>query len=186
MLRQVGPDTGFDSIGDFPQAGALAAYLDRLDQDNALPRTIIYNNNPADNYTFAAMIGNFQDGTIPAKVQFGAAWWFLDQREGIECQLNALSNIGLLSRFVGMVTDSRSFMSYPRHEYFRRVLCNLLGKDVENGEIPEDETLLGPMIRNICYANARNYLALPGTSAIESRKSAPRRVSAGSGSRRTR
>jgi len=186
MLRQVGPDTGFDSIGDFPQAGALAAYLDRLDQDNALPRTIIYNNNPADNYTFAAMIGNFQDGTIPAKVQFGAAWWFLDQREGIEWQLNALSNIGLLSRFVGMVTDSRSFMSYPRHEYFRRVLCNLLGKDVENGEIPEDETLLGPMIRNICYANARNYLALPGTSAIESRKSAPRRVSAGSGSRRTR
>ena len=108
------------------------------------------------------MIGNFQDGTIPGKIQFGSGWWFLDQKEGIEWQLNALSNLGLLSRFVGMVTDSRSFMSYPRHEYFRRVLCNLIGRDVEHGEIPDDESLLGPMIRNICYENARNYLALPG------------------------
>jgi glucuronate isomerase len=169
LLRQLGPDTGFDSIGDFPQASALAAYLDRLDQDDALPKTIIYNNNPADNYVFATMIGNFQDGTIPGKVQFGAGWWFLDQREAMEWQLNALSNIGLLSRFVGMVTDSRSFMSYPRHEYFRRVICNLMGRDVENGEIPEDEALLGPMIRNICYSNAKNYLALP-TSDTELRK----------------
>jgi glucuronate isomerase len=170
LLRELGPDTGFDSIGDFPQATALAAYLDRLEQEKALPKTIIYNNNPADNYVFATMIGNFQDGTIPGKVQFGASWWFLDQREGMEWQLNALSNIGLLSRFVGMVTDSRSFMSYPRHEYFRRVLCNLLGRDVENGELPEDDTLLGPMIRNICYSNARNYLALAGASDTETRK----------------
>jgi glucuronate isomerase len=170
LLKQLGPDTGFDSIGDFPQASALAAYLDRLDQENALPKTVIYNNNPADNYVFATMIGNFQDGTIPGKVQFGAGWWFLDQREAMEWQLNALSNIGLLSRFVGMVTDSRSFMSYPRHEYFRRVLCNLLGRDIENGEIPEDETLLGPMIRNICYSNARNYLALATGSDTDARK----------------
>jgi glucuronate isomerase len=161
LLRQLGPDTGFDSIGDFPQAAALAVYLDRLDQEKALPKTIIYNNNPADNYVFAAMLGNFQDGAIPGKVQLGAGWWFLDQKEGIEWQLNALSNLGLLSRFVGMITDSRSFMSYPRHEYFRRVLCNLIARDVENGEIPDDDMLIGPMIRNICYGNARQYLALP-------------------------
>jgi glucuronate isomerase len=161
LLKQLGPDTGFDSIGDFPQAAALAAYLDRLDQDNALPKTIIYNNNPADNYAFATMLGNFQDGTIPGKLQFGSGWWFLDQKEGIEWQLNALSNLGLLSRFVGMITDSRSFMSYPRHEYFRRVLCNLIGRDVDNGEIPDDDMLLGPLVRNICYANARQYMAFP-------------------------
>ncbi|MCU0783352.1 MAG: glucuronate isomerase [Verrucomicrobia bacterium] len=162
-LKQVGPDTGFDSIGDFPQAAALAGYLDRLDQENALPKTIIYNLNPADNYVFATMIGNFQDETVPGKIQWGSGWWFLDQKEGMEWQLNALSNLGLLSRFVGMVTDSRSFMSYPRHEYFRRVLCNLIGRDVENGEIPDDENLLGPMIRNICYHNAERYLNLPGS-----------------------
>jgi len=161
LLKQLGPDTGFDSIGDFPQAKALAAYLDRLDQENTLPRTIIYNNNPADNYIFATMLGNFQDGTMAGKIQLGSGWWFLDQKEGIEWQLNALSNLGLLSRFVGMVTDSRSFMSYPRHEYFRRVLCNLVGRDVENGEIPDDDSLLGPMIQNICYANAQRYLRLP-------------------------
>jgi glucuronate isomerase len=161
LLKQLGPDTGFDSIADFPQAAALARYLDRLDQENALPKTIIYNINPADNYVFATMLGNFQDGSIPGKIQIGSGWWFLDQKEGIECQLNALSNIGLLSRFVGMITDSRSFMSYPRHEYFRRVLCNLIGRDVENGEIPGDDLLLGPMIQNICYENARRYLALP-------------------------
>ena len=160
LLRELGPDTGFDSIGDFPQAAALSAYLDRLDQEKALPRTIIYNLNPADNYVFATMIGNFQDGTIPGKIQLGSGWWFLDQKEGMEWQINALSNLGLLARFVGMVTDSRSFMSYPRHEYFRRVLCNLLGRDVENGELPNDDALLSPMIRNICYANARNYIAI--------------------------
>jgi len=163
LLRELGPDTGFDSIGDFPQTAALGAYLDRLDQENALPKTIIYNLNPADNYAFATMIGNFQDGTVPGKIQLGSGWWFLDQKEAMEWQINALSNHGLLSRFVGMVTDSRSFMSYPRHEYFRRVLCNLIGRDVENGELPKDDALLGPMIRNICYANARNYFAIPGT-----------------------
>lgn len=166
LMRQLGPDTGFDSIGDFPQANALAAYLDRLDQENALPKTILYNVNPADNYVFATMIGNFQDGDIPGKIQFGTAWWFLDQKEGMEWQINALSNIGLLSRFVGMVTDSRSFMSYPRHEYFRRVLCNLIGRDVENGELPEDEMLLGTMIRNVCYTNAQRYLDLQGQMTV--------------------
>jgi glucuronate isomerase len=165
LLRYLGPDTGFDSIGDFPQASTLAAYLDALDREQALPKTIIYNSNPADNYVFATMLGNFQDGTIPGKIQLGSGWWFLDQKEGTEWQLNALSNLGLLSRFVGMVTDSRSFMSYPRHEYFRRVLCNLIGCDVEAGEIPEDEMLLGPMIRNICYGNAQRYLALPVNDA---------------------
>jgi len=166
LLKQVGPDTGFDSIGDYPQCQALAAYLDRLDQENALPKTIVYNLNPADNYVFAAMIGNFQDGTVPGKVQLGSGWWFLDQKEGMEWQLNALSNLGLLSRFVGMITDSRSFMSYPRHEYFRRTLCNLIGRDVENGEIPNDDSLVGPMIRNICYKNAERYFDFgPGVTA---------------------
>ena len=162
LLAQVGPDTGFDSIGDFPQAQTLAAYLNRLDSDNLLPKTIIYNVNPVDNYVFATMIGNFQDGTIPGKVQFGAGWWFLDQKEGMEWQLNALSNLGLLSRFVGMITDSRSFMSYPRHEYFRRTLCNLIGRDIKNGLIPDSEKFVGPMVKNICYANAKNYMAFPG------------------------
>jgi len=164
-LQKLGPDTGFDSMGDFPQAAALSAYLDRLDQENALPKTILYNNNPADNCVFAAMIGNFQDGSVAGKIQFGSGWWFLDQKEGIEWQLNALSNLGLLSRFVGMITDSRSFMSYPRHEYFRRVLCNLLGRDVENGEIPDDDGLLGPLIRNVCYGNAERYFEWPGPAA---------------------
>ena len=162
LLGKLGADTGFDSIGDFPQAARLAAYLDRLDRDDALPKMILYNNNPADNYVFASMLGNFQDGSIPGKIQFGASWWFLDQKEGIEWQLNALSSLGLLSRFVGMITDSRSFMSFPRHEYFRRVLCNLIGRDVEAGEIPDDEPLLGAMVRNICYTNAEEYLNLNG------------------------
>lgn len=161
LLRQCGPDTGFDAIGDFSQGRALARYLDLLDRDGQLPKMILYNNNPADNYVFATVAGSFQDGSRPGKIQFGAGWWFLDQKEGIEWQLNALSNIGLLSRFVGMVTDSRSFMSYPRHEYFRRVLCNLIGAEVERGELPNDEGLLGTMIRNICYRNAREFLALP-------------------------
>jgi glucuronate isomerase len=162
LLKQLGPDTGFDSIADFPQCQSLAAYLDKLDSENSLPKTIIYNLNPADNYAFAAMIGNFQDGTIPGKVQYGSGWWFLDQKEGMEWQMNALSNLGLLSRFVGMITDSRSFMSYPRHEYFRRTLCNLIGRDVKQGLIPDDEKLVGMMIKNICYANAKHYLAFPG------------------------
>jgi len=162
LLKQLGPDTGFDSIGDFPQAQTLTAFLNKLDSENSLPKTILYNLNPADNYVFAAMIGNFQDGTIPGKIQFGSGWWFLDQKQGMEWQMNALSNLGLLSRFVGMITDSRSFMSYPRHEYFRRVLCNLIGRDIENGEIPNDESLVGPMIRNICYANAKNYMTFSG------------------------
>jgi glucuronate isomerase len=162
LLTQLGPDTGFDSIGDFPQAQALSAYLNKLDSDNLLPKTIIYNLNPADNYAFATMIGNFQDGTIPGKIQYGSGWWFLDQKEGMEWQINALSNLGLLSRFIGMITDSRSFMSYPRHEYFRRTLCNLIGRDINNGVIPNDESLVGPMIKNICYTNAKNYMAFPG------------------------
>jgi glucuronate isomerase len=160
MLKALGPNTGFDSIGDWPQAQALGAYLDRLDRDNALPKTIIYNVNPRDNYLFATMIGNFQDGSIPGKIQFGSGWWFLDQKEGIEWQINALSNAGLLSRFVGMLTDSRSFMSYPRHEYFRRVLCNLLGREIESGEIPDREDLIGGMIADICFNNAKQYLGL--------------------------
>jgi glucuronate isomerase len=162
LLKQLGPDTGFDSIGDFPQCQALAVYLDRLDAESSLPKTIIYNLNPADNYAFAAMIGNFQDGSIAGKIQYGSGWWFLDQKEGMEWQLNALSSLGLLSRFIGMITDSRSFMSYPRHEYFRRTLCNLLGRDIKQGLIPDDPKLVGGMIKNICYANARNYLAFPG------------------------
>ncbi|MBZ5555260.1 MAG: glucuronate isomerase [Acidobacteriia bacterium] len=160
-MNELGPDTGFDSIGDWPQAESLGAYLDRLNQENALPKTIVYNNNPADNYVFATMIGNFQDGSIAGKIQFGSGWWFLDQKEGIEWQINALSNVGLLSRFVGMITDSRSFMSYPRHEYFRRVLCNLLGADMEKGELPDDEAMIGQMVQSICYGNAQQFLGLP-------------------------
>ena len=161
LLARLGPDTGFDAIGDFPQAQALAAYLDRLDAEKALPKTIIYNLNPADNYVFAAVIGSFQDGTVPGKIQFGSGWWHLDQKQGMEWQLDALSNLGLLSRFIGMITDSRSFMSYPRHEYFRRILCNLIGRDIQTGAIPDDDGLVGPMIKNICYTNANQYLAFP-------------------------
>jgi glucuronate isomerase len=164
LLQQLGPDTGFDCIGDFPQAQALVRYLDLLDRDGQLPKMIVYNNNPVDNYVLATVMGSFQDGSMAGKLQFGSGWWFLDQKEGIEWQLNALSNIGLLSRFVGMITDSRSFMSYPRHEYFRRVLCNLIGGEIERGELPDDEPLLGTLIRNICHRNARDYLALPISS----------------------
>ena len=164
LLARLGPDTGFDAIGDFPQAQALAAYLDRLDAEKSLPKTIIYNLNPGDNYVFASVIGSFQDGTVPGKIQFGSGWWHLDQKQGMEWQLDALSNLGLLSRFIGMITDSRSFMSYPRHEYFRRILCNLIGRDIQTGAIPDDDSLVGPMIKNICYANAKNYLAFPGVS----------------------
>jgi len=156
-LRSLGPDTGFDSIGDFAQVGKMSRFLDSLDASGQLPKTIIYNLNPADNYAMATMIGNFQDGTVPGKLQLGSGWWFLDQKEGMEAQLNALSNLGLLSRFVGMLTDSRSFLSYPRHEYFRRILCNLLGRDMELGELPRDFSLVGNMVRSICYNNARDY-----------------------------
>ena len=157
MLRELGPDTGWDSIGDFPQGRALSTFLDRLDRQDKLAKTIIYNLNPADNDLIATMIGNFNDGSVAGKMQFGSGWWFLDQKDGMEKQLNALSNMGLLPRFVGMLTDSRSFLSYPRHEYFRRVLCNLLGNDVENGELPADLDLLGRTVQNICYGNAKEY-----------------------------
>lgn len=160
-FHEIGPDCGFDSVGDWPQADALAAWLDRLDQDNALPKIVLYSLNPADNYMLATMIGNFQDGRIAGKIQFGSGWWFLDQREAMEWQMNALSNCGLISRFIGMLTDSRSFMSYPRHEYFRRVLCDLFGRDLEAGLLPSDFGLVGPVVRSICYENAHRFLALP-------------------------
>ncbi|MDD2226372.1 MAG: glucuronate isomerase [Dysgonamonadaceae bacterium] len=158
MFRKLGPDTGFDSIGDFTVAKNMSRFLDRLDVENKLAKTIIYNINPRDNDLVATMIGNFQDGSVPGKIQFGAAWWFLDQKTGIEAQLTSLSNMGLLSRFVGMLTDSRSFLSYPRHEYFRRIVCNLIGNDVENGLLPASEMeFLGKMVENISYYNAKNY-----------------------------
>ena len=157
LLTELGPDTGFDSIGDFSQALSMSKFLNRLDSTNQLAKTILYNINPADNEVFATMIGNFQDGTVAGKMQWGSAWWFLDQKDGIEKQLNCLSCHGLLSRFVGMLTDSRSFLSYPRHDYFRRILCNLIGTDVENGELPNDIDLLGNMVADICYRNAKNY-----------------------------
>ncbi|HEX2396234.1 MAG TPA: glucuronate isomerase [Bacteroidales bacterium] len=157
MLKTYGPDGGFDSIGDYRNAVPMSRFLDRLDSENKLTRTILYNLNPADNEIMATMCGNFQDSSIPGKIQWGSAWWFLDQKEGMEKQINALSNLGLLSRFVGMLTDSRSLLSYPRHEYFRRVLCNLFGNDVENGLLPNDRVWLGKMVEDICYNNARNY-----------------------------
>lgn len=155
--RSLGADTGFDSIGDWSQAQCLSRYLDRLEQADSLPKTILYNLNPADNYAFATLIGNFQDGSIPGKIQYGSGWWFLDQKEGMEMQINALSHCGLLSRFVGMLTDSRSFMSFPRHEYFRRILCNLIGQDVEQGLLPSDRKLLDPLVSSTCYHNAHTY-----------------------------
>jgi len=157
MMRELGPDTGFDSIGDFSQARAMALFFDYLDNTNQLTKTIIYNLNPADNELFATMIGNFNDGSFPGKIQWGSGWWFLDQKEGMEKQMNALSNMGLLSRLVGMVTDSRSFLSFPRHEYFRRILCNLLGRDIAKGELPQDMVRIGKMVESICYTNAKDY-----------------------------
>lgn len=158
LFKQLGPDTGFDSIGDFTVAKNMSRFLDRLDVDNKLAKTIIYNLNPRDNDLVATMTGNFQDGSVPGKIQFGAAWWFLDQKNGMEAQMNSLSNLGLLSRFVGMLTDSRSFLSYPRHEYFRRILCNLIGNDVENGLLPASEmNFLGQMVENISYYNAKTF-----------------------------
>lgn len=157
MMKLLGPDTGWDSIGDFRHAVPLAKFLGRLDTEDKLTKTILYNLNPADNELMATMIGNFNDGSIPGKVQWGSGWWFLDQKDGMTRQMNALSNMGLLSRFVGMLTDSRSFLSYPRHEYFRRILCNLFGTEVEEGELPNDIPWIGKLIEDICFNNARQY-----------------------------
>jgi glucuronate isomerase len=169
-LRDIGPDSGFDVVGDWRQAESLSRYLDLLDRENALPKMVLYNVNPGDNYTFSTIAGSFQDATVAGKIQFGSGWWFLDQKEAIEWQLNALSNTGLLGRFIGMLTDSRSFMSFPRHEYFRRVLCDLLGRDVEEGELPNDEKLLGSTVRNICFENARQYLGLEVAPAVDAQR----------------
>jgi len=156
-LAEAGPDTGFDSIGDFSQGRPLSKFMNRLAAENKLTKTILYNLNPADNELIAAMVGNFNDGSVAGKIQFGSAWWFLDQKDGMTKQLNALSNMGLLSRMVGMLTDSRSFLSYPRHEYFRRILCNLFGNDIENGELPADIVWTGKIVQDICYFNAKSY-----------------------------
>jgi glucuronate isomerase len=160
QLHDLGPDTGFDSIGDFQVAHSMSRFLDRLDQQNQLARTIVYNLNPANNALIATMVNNFNDGLTAGKMQFGSAWWFMDQKFGMTDQINTLSSLGLLSRFVGMITDSRSFLSYPRHEYFRRILCNLVGRDVENGEIPNEVSMVENLIQNVCYYNAKEYFAL--------------------------
>lgn len=157
MHRLIGPDTGWDSIGDFSQARALSKFLNKLDNQDKLTKTILYNLNPADNELIATMIGNFNDGSIKGKIQFGSAWWFLDQKDGMTKQLNTLSNMGLLSRLVGMLTDSRSFLSFPRHEYFRRLVCDIFGEDIEKGEIPNDIEWVGKIIQDISYNNAKEY-----------------------------
>lgn len=157
LFKLLGKDAGTDSIGDHVQAKNLSAFLNSLDKENKLAKTILYNLNPSDNEVFATLAGNFNDGSVAGKIQWGAAWWFLDQKDGMEKQLNTLSNMGLLSRFVGMVTDSRSFLSFSRHDYFRRILCNLIGNDVEHGELPADMNWLGSLLQNICYYNAKNY-----------------------------
>jgi glucuronate isomerase len=159
MFRALGPDTGFDTIGDAPVAMGLARLLARLDDEGHLAKTIVYNLNPRDNELMAALIGCFQDGSLPGKIQFGSAWWFLDQKDGIERHLKALSSFSLLSRFVGMLTDSRSFLSYSRHEYFRRILCNMLGTQMAEGELPDDLELVGAMVSDICFHNAQRYFA---------------------------
>jgi glucuronate isomerase len=157
MLEKLGPDTGWDSIGDYQQAESLSKFLDTLDGKDKLTKTILYNVNPTFNAVMATMIGNFNDGSVRGKIQWGSGWWFLDQKDGMTDQMNTLSNMGLLSCFIGMLTDSRSFLSFPRHEYFRRVLCNLFGKDIENGELPNDQEWIGKMIQDICYNNAKEY-----------------------------
>ena len=156
-MRVLGADTGWDSIGDWSQAKAMSKFLGKLDEFNQLTKTIIYNLNPADNELMATMIGNFNDGSVAGKIKWGSGWWFLDQKDGMEKQINTLSQMGLLSRFVGMLTDSRSFLSFPRHEYFRRILCNIYGNDIENGELPNDIAYIGSTIQDICYTNAKNY-----------------------------
>lgn len=161
LFNSAGRDVGGDSMGDTLQGRTLGQFLDRLDQEGCLPKTILYNLNPGDNYLIATMLGNFQTGGTPGKLQFGSGWWFLDQKEGMRWQLNTLSQTGLLSRFVGMLTDSRSFMSFPRHEYFRRILCDLLGREMESGELPNDLAMIGELVANICYGNAKQYFGLP-------------------------
>lgn len=161
MMLQLGADTGWDSIDNSIPAKALSKFFDTLDADNMLAKTILYNLNPADNAMMATMIGNFNDGSVKGKIQWGSAWWFLDQKDGMTQQLNSLSNMGLLSTFVGMLTDSRSFLSYPRHEYFRRILCNLFGEEIENGELPNDIEWTGKIIQDICYYNAKKYFKAP-------------------------
>jgi glucuronate isomerase len=160
MMKLLGPDTGFDAIGDFPMAEALARTLNTLEETGELPRTILYSINPGDNDVLGAIIGCFQGGGIPGKLQFGSGWWFNDQKDGMIRQMTTLANLGLLSRFVGMLTDSRSFLSYTRHEYFRRILCNLIGEWVENGEVPADMNLLGKMVQDISYNNAERYFQM--------------------------
>jgi glucuronate isomerase len=169
MFQSLGPDVGFDSIGDWMVAEPMARFFDRLDRNGQLTKTILYNLNPIHNEVIATMLGNFQDGVTPGKIQFGSGWWFLDQKDGMERQLNALSNLGLLSRFVGMLTDSRSFLSYTRHEYFRRILCNLLGAEIELGLLPKEMELIGSMVRDVCYGNAANYFAfsVPGVKDLK-------------------
>jgi glucuronate isomerase len=161
MMNTLGSDTGFDSIGDFDMARPLATFLNRLDAENKLAKTILYNLNPRDNELFATMIGNFQDGSVAGKMQYGSAWWFLDQRDGMTKQIEALSNMGVLSQFIGMITDSRSFLSYPRHEYFRRLLCNILGGEMTAGMLPNDMDLVGGLVRDVCYFNAKRYFNFP-------------------------
>ncbi len=160
MAAKLGPDAGFDTIGDTRQGAALVAYLDALAAAGALPKIVLYNINPSDNYLFAAMTGAFQDGTVPGKIQFGSGWWFADQKDGMELQLNALSATGLLSRFVGMLTDSRSFLSFPRHEYFRRILCNLIGGEADRGELPDDFDMLAKLVRDVCFGNASRHFGI--------------------------
>ena len=162
MYAKLGPDTGYDAIGDFGQGAALSRLLDRLDRTGKLTKTIVYSLNPRDNEMIPSILGCFQDGAVPGKMQMGSAWWFMDTKSGMERQIEALSSVGVLSRFVGMLTDSRSLLSYPRHEYFRRILCNVLGRDIEKGELPEDYSLLGGIVADICYNNAREYFQLPG------------------------
>jgi len=161
LFEKLGPDSGFDSIGDWPQGEALYSFLDSLSEIHKLPKTIVYNLNPRDNAILAAACGSFQDAPQRGKIQFGSGWWFNDTLQGMEEQINTLSSIGLLSNFVGMLTDSRSFLSFPRHEYFRRLLCQIIGQDVDNGKLPKDEQLLRNMVGNICYHNAQSYFNLP-------------------------
>jgi glucuronate isomerase len=167
-LQVLGPDTGFDTIGDYPQSAALSAYLDVLQMENALPQMVLYNSNPTDTAAFAALAGGFQNYETPSKIQYGPAWWFLDQKDGISAQINVLSNYGLLARFVGMTTDSRSFLSFPRHEYFRRILCDLVGQDAARGEIPMEPGLLGRLIESVCFSNAERYFHLPSHDELRS------------------
>jgi len=167
MFNLLGPDTGYDSIGDFNHAASLSSFLNRLDLEGSLARTVLYNCNPADNAVMATMLGNFQEGPDRGKLQFGSGWWFLDQKQGMEAQMNDLSSMGLISTFIGMTTDSRSFLSFPRHEYFRRILCNLFGNDIRKGLIPDDMDLTGGIIQNICYFNVRHYLGFDARQEIQ-------------------